>query len=189
MAAPCAEPWTVENTRDWMDKALTSTHDLSVWSSSSLGRWHPRSSVLLVLTRHSSPILNEWWTRVINLSMFFLLCYDITTILRSQALHRVLSLAIQYAWCSYMLSRLYRKVKFFRSDLLTFLFFYLRTVISLMLMIEREILWHLAWFVLYLGHSKRYFALQKLGARWCLFAVLEATVTSISCSATTDVAS
>jgi hypothetical protein len=50
MAAPCAEPWTVENTRDWMDKTPTSTHDLSVWSSSSLGRWHPRLSVLLVLT-------------------------------------------------------------------------------------------------------------------------------------------
>jgi hypothetical protein len=31
---------------------------------------------------------------VINLSMFFLLCYDLTTILRSRALHRVLSLAI-----------------------------------------------------------------------------------------------
>jgi hypothetical protein len=30
-------------------------------------------------------------------SMFFLLCYDLTTILRSRALHRVLSLAIQYA--------------------------------------------------------------------------------------------
>jgi hypothetical protein len=119
IAAPCAEPWTVENTRDWMDKTLTSTHDLSVWSSSSLGRWHPRSSVLLVLTRHSSLTLNEWWTRVINLSMFFLLCYDLTTILRSWALHQVLSLAIQYAWCSYMLSRLYRKVKTFRSNLLT----------------------------------------------------------------------
>jgi hypothetical protein len=39
--------------------------------------------------------------------------------LRSRALHRVLSLAIQYAWCSYMLSRLNRKVKTFRSDLLT----------------------------------------------------------------------
>jgi hypothetical protein len=58
---------------------------VSVWSSSTLGRWHPRSSVLLVLTRHSSPILNERWTRVINLSMFFLLCYDLTTILRSRA--------------------------------------------------------------------------------------------------------
>jgi hypothetical protein len=68
---PCTEPWTVENTRDWMDKAPTSTHDLSVWSSSSLGRWHPRLSVPLVLTRHSLLILNEWWTRVINLSMFF----------------------------------------------------------------------------------------------------------------------
>jgi hypothetical protein len=34
----------------------------------------------LVLTRHSLPILNEQWTRVINLSMFFLLCYDLTTI-------------------------------------------------------------------------------------------------------------
>jgi hypothetical protein len=79
MSAPCAEPWTVENTRDWMDKTQTSTHDLSVWSSSSLGRWHPRSSVLLVLTRHSSPILNEHWTRVINVSMFFLWCYDLTT--------------------------------------------------------------------------------------------------------------
>jgi hypothetical protein len=121
MAAPCAEPWTVENTRDWMDKTPTSTHDLSVWSSSSLGRWHPRPSVLLVLTRHSSPILNERWTRVINLSMFFLLCYDLTTILRSWALHRVLSSAIQYAWRSYMLSRLCRKVKTFRSDLLTYL--------------------------------------------------------------------
>jgi hypothetical protein len=121
MAAPCAEPWTVENTRDWMDKTLTSTHDLSVWSSSSLGRWHPRSSVLLVLTRHSSLILNERWTCVINLFMFFLLCYDLTTILRSRALHRVLSSAIQYAWCSYMLSRLYRKVKTFRSNLLTYM--------------------------------------------------------------------
>jgi hypothetical protein len=89
------------------------------WSSSSLGRWHPRSSVLLVLTRHSLPILNEQWTRVINLSMFFLLCYDLTTILRSRAQHQILSLAIQYAWCSYMLSRLYRKVKTFRSNLLT----------------------------------------------------------------------
>jgi hypothetical protein len=105
-----------------MDKTPTSTHDLSVWSSSSLGRWHPRSSVLLVLTRHSSPILNEQWTRVINLSMFFLLCYDLTTILRSRALHWVLSLVIQYTWCSYMLSRLYRKVKTFRSDLLTYYF-------------------------------------------------------------------
>jgi hypothetical protein len=75
----------------------------------------------LVLTRHSSPILNERWTRVINLSMFFLLCYDLTTILRSWALHWVLSLVIQYAWCSYMLSRLYRKVKTFRSNLLTYL--------------------------------------------------------------------
>jgi hypothetical protein len=71
MAAPCAEPWTVENTQDWMDKAPTSTHDLSVWSSSSLRRWHPRSSVPLVLTRHSSPILNERWTWMIKLSMFF----------------------------------------------------------------------------------------------------------------------
>jgi hypothetical protein len=72
MAAPCAELWTVENTWDWMDKTPSSTHDLSVWSSSSLGRRHPRSSVLLlVLTRHSSPILNERWTCVINLSMFF----------------------------------------------------------------------------------------------------------------------
>jgi hypothetical protein len=120
MAAPCAEPWTVENTQDWMDKTPTSTHDLSVWSSSTLGRWYPRSSVLLVLTRHSLPILNEQWTRVINLSMFFLLCYDLTTILRSWALHQVLSLAIQYAWCSYMLSRLYRKVKTFRSNVLTY---------------------------------------------------------------------
>jgi hypothetical protein len=94
---------------------------LLVWFSSSLGRWHPRSSVPLVLTRHSLPILNEWWTRVINLSMFFLLCYGLTTILRSRALHRVLSLAIQYAWRSYMLSRLYRKVKTFRSDLPTYL--------------------------------------------------------------------
>jgi hypothetical protein len=99
---------------------------LSLWgrepcigSSSSLGRWHPRSSVLLVLTRHSSPTLNERWTRVINLSMFFLLCYDFTTILRSRALHRVLSSAIQYAWRSYMLCRLYRKAKTVRSDLLT----------------------------------------------------------------------
>jgi hypothetical protein len=59
MAAPCAELWTVENTRDWMDKTPTSTHDLSVWSSSSLGRWHdPRSSVLLVLTF----IANSQWT-------------------------------------------------------------------------------------------------------------------------------
>jgi hypothetical protein len=120
MAAPCAEPWTVEITRDWMDKTPTSTHDLSVWPSSSLGRWHPRSSVRLVLTRHSSPILNERWTRVINLSMFFLLCYDLTTILRSRALHRVLSLAIQDAWRSYMLSRLYRKVETYRSYLLTY---------------------------------------------------------------------
>jgi hypothetical protein len=51
----------------------------------------------LVLTRHSSPTLNERWTRVINLSMFFLLCYDLTTILRSRALLWVLSSAIQYA--------------------------------------------------------------------------------------------
>jgi hypothetical protein len=126
MAAPCTEPWTVENTQDWMDKTPTSTHDLSVWSSSSLGRWHPRSSVLLVLTRHSSAILNERWTRVINLSMFFLLCYDLTTILRSRSLHRVLSSAIQYAWRSYMLSRLYRKVKTFRSNLLTYLLISIR---------------------------------------------------------------
>ncbi len=42
-----------------------------VWSSSSLRRWHPRSSVPLVLTRHSLPILNKQWTCVINLSMFF----------------------------------------------------------------------------------------------------------------------
>jgi hypothetical protein len=53
--------------------------------------------IFLVLTRHSSPILNERWTRVINLSTFFLLYYDLTTILRSRALHRVLSSAIQYA--------------------------------------------------------------------------------------------
>jgi hypothetical protein len=53
--------------------------------------------------------------------MFFLLCYDLTTILRSRALHQVLSSAIQYAWRSYMLCRLYRKVKTFRSDLLTYL--------------------------------------------------------------------
>jgi hypothetical protein len=78
MAAPCAELWTVEITRDWMDKTPTSTHDL--WPLSSLGRWHSRSSVRLVLTRHSSPILNERWTHLINLSMFFLLCYDLTTI-------------------------------------------------------------------------------------------------------------
>ena len=122
MAAPCAEPWTVEGTRDWMDKAPTSTHDLSIWPSSSLRRWHPRSSVPLVLTRHSSPIINERWTRVINLSMFFLLCYGLlTTILRSRAPHRVLLSAIQYARRSYMLSGLYRKVKTFRSDLLTYL--------------------------------------------------------------------
>jgi hypothetical protein len=76
----------------------------------------------LLRSTDSLLILNERWTRVINLSMFFLLCYDLlTTILRSWALHRVLSLAIQYAWCSYMLSRLYRKVKTFRSDLLTYL--------------------------------------------------------------------
>jgi hypothetical protein len=55
--------------------------------------------------------------------MFFLLCYDLTTILRSRALHRVLSSAIQYAWRSYMLSRLYRKVKTFWSDLLTYLLY------------------------------------------------------------------
>jgi hypothetical protein len=87
------------------------------------GQNHPytRSSVLLVLTRHSSLILNECWTCVINLSMFFLLCYDLTTILRSWALHQVLSFTIQYAWCSYMLSRLYRIVKTFRSDFLTYL--------------------------------------------------------------------
>jgi hypothetical protein len=125
MAAPCAVPWTEENTWDWVDKTLTSTHDLSVWSSSSLGRWHPRSSVPLVLTRHSLLILNERWTHVINLSMFFLLCYGLTTILRSQALHWVLSLAIQYAWCSYMLCRLYGKIKTFRSDLPTFLYVYM----------------------------------------------------------------
>jgi hypothetical protein len=75
----------------------------------------------LVLTRHSLPILNERWTCVINLSMFFLLCYDLTTILRSRALHRVLSSVNQYAWRSYMLSRLYRKGKTFRSNLLTYL--------------------------------------------------------------------
>jgi hypothetical protein len=46
---------------------------------------------------HRSPILNERWTHVINLSTFFLLCYDLTTILRSRALHRVLSSVIQYA--------------------------------------------------------------------------------------------
>jgi hypothetical protein len=65
------EPWTVEDTRDWMDEVPASTHNLSVWSSSSLRRWHPRSSVPLVLTRHSLPILNKQWTCVINLSMFF----------------------------------------------------------------------------------------------------------------------
>jgi hypothetical protein len=56
-------------------------------------------------------------------SMFFLLCYGLTTILRSRALHRVLSLVIQYAWCSYMFypGRLYRKIKTFRRDLLTYL--------------------------------------------------------------------
>jgi hypothetical protein len=57
-----------------------------------------------------------------------LLCYDLTTILRSRALHRVLSSVIQYAWRSYMLSRLYRKVKTFRSDLLTYLLTYLLTL-------------------------------------------------------------
>jgi hypothetical protein len=88
------EQWKTLGT-EWIKP--TSTHDLSVWSSSSLGRWHPRSSVLLVLTRHSLPILNERWTRVINLFMFFLLCYDLATILRSRALHQVLSSAIQYA--------------------------------------------------------------------------------------------
>jgi hypothetical protein len=114
------EQWKTLRT-EWIKHWQGSTHDLSVWSSSSLGRWHPRSSVLLVLARHSSPILNEQWTPVINLSMFFLLCYDLTTILRSRALHRVLSLVIQYAWRSYMLSRLYRKVKTFRSNILTLL--------------------------------------------------------------------
>jgi hypothetical protein len=73
MAAPCAEPWIVVDTWDWMDEVPASTHDLSVWSSSSLRRWHPRSSVPLVLTRHSSPILNKEWTRVIYLSMFFIM--------------------------------------------------------------------------------------------------------------------
>jgi hypothetical protein len=83
------EKW-LEDTQDWMDEVLASTaHDLSVWSSSSLRRGHPRSSVPLVLTRHSSPILNKQWTCVINLSMF-LLCYSLTITLRSQALHRVL---------------------------------------------------------------------------------------------------
>jgi hypothetical protein len=77
------EQWKSLGTEWIKDKTPTSTHDLSVWPSSSLGRWHPRSSVHLVLTRHSSPILNEQWTHVINLSMFFLLCYDLTTILRS----------------------------------------------------------------------------------------------------------
>ena len=51
----------------------------------------------LLRSTDSLLILNERWTRVINLSMFFLLCYDLTTILRSRALHRVLSSAIQYA--------------------------------------------------------------------------------------------
>ncbi len=39
--------------------------------------------------------MNGGHARVINLSMFFLLCYGLTTILRSRALHWVLSLAIQ----------------------------------------------------------------------------------------------
>jgi hypothetical protein len=70
-----------QNREQWktLGTEWTSTHDLSVWSSSSLGGWHPRPSALLVLTRHSSPILNERWTRVINLSIFFLLCYDLTS--------------------------------------------------------------------------------------------------------------
>jgi hypothetical protein len=74
-----------------MDEEPASTHDLSVlWSSSSLRRWHPRSSVPLVLTSHSLPILNKQSTRVINLSIF-LLCYSlIITTLRSWALHWVL---------------------------------------------------------------------------------------------------
>jgi hypothetical protein len=93
------EHWKTLGT-EWIKHWQALPHDLSVWSSSSFGRWHPRSSVLLVLTRHSLPILNEQWTRVINLSMFFLLCYDLTTTSWSWALHQVLSLAIQYAWCS-----------------------------------------------------------------------------------------
>jgi hypothetical protein len=66
-------------------------------------RWHPRSSVPLVLTRHSSPILNERWTRSYDQSFYvLLLCYGLTTILRSRALHRVLFSAIECAWRSYM---------------------------------------------------------------------------------------
>jgi hypothetical protein len=119
MAAPCTEPWTVEDTWDWMDEAPASTHDLSVWSSSSLRRWHPTSSVPLVLTRHSSPILNKWWTRVINLSMFFIMLWSYYYFeVTSPALGSFL--VIQCPWCSYMLSRLYR-VKTFRSNLPTYL--------------------------------------------------------------------
>ena len=41
---------------EWIDLSrLTCSHPL-------LGDRHPRSSVCLVLTRHSSPILNERWT-------------------------------------------------------------------------------------------------------------------------------
>jgi hypothetical protein len=41
--------------------------------------------------------------------------------------------------------------------------------------------------VLNLGHGKRHFLLERLGACRCLFGALEETVTSISCSDTTDV--
>jgi hypothetical protein len=107
---------------------------LSVWFSSPLGRWHPRSSALLVLTRHSSPILNDRWTRVINLSMFFLLYYDLTTILRSRARIGFVLLrfntpdahdsffgdSISLTTAHIMLSSLYGKAKTFSSDLLTY---------------------------------------------------------------------
>jgi hypothetical protein len=70
--------------------------------------------------------MNDGHVWSITLSMFFLSCYDLTTILRSRALHQVLSSAIQYAWCSYILSRLYRKVETFRSNLLTYLLQFVR---------------------------------------------------------------
>jgi hypothetical protein len=64
------ELWTVENTWDWTDKTLTSTHELSVWSSSSFGRWHPRSSVLFVLTRHSFISDPQWMVDTCDQSFY-----------------------------------------------------------------------------------------------------------------------
>jgi hypothetical protein len=75
----------------------------------------------LVLKGHSSPILNELWTRVINLSMFFLLCYGLTTNFEVTSRASGSFSAIQCARRPYMLFRLYRKVKTFRGDLPTYL--------------------------------------------------------------------